>query len=172
MFVDYYSILEIDENASLQEIKTAFRKQAIKWHPDRNPNKDTTIQMQLINEAYLVLKDEEARNRFNIEYQKFKVFQQKHESRTEQNEHPNEQAKEKTFEYSEYEMQDTILKQWMSNAKRQAVDLAKQTIKDFEGVISVAAIEGGKAAGWTVIFQIALVGLMLITFSFSKSCNN
>ena len=172
MFVDYYSILEIDESSSIQEIRAAFRKQAIKWHPDRNLNKDTTKQMQLVNEAYLILKDEEARNRFNIEYQKFKTFREEQESKTGKKKPSDQQSKEETVEYPEYEVRDSVLKQWMSNAKRQAVDLAKQTIKDFAGVISVAATEGIKSAGWVVIFQISLVGLMLIIFSFYKSCNN
>lgn len=172
MFVDYYFILEIEENASLKEIKTAFRKQAIKWHPDRNPNKDTTMQMQLINEAYLILKDEEARNRFNIEYQKFKTFREKHEDKARQEESLSQQAKEKSFEYSEYKMQDTVLKQWMSNAKHQAVELAKQTIKDFAGVITVGAIEGAKAAGQILIFQIAIGIFFFLIFGLSKGCHS
>ena len=52
MFKDYYSLLEIDETASQDEIKKAFRGQAVKWHPDRNKGLDTTSQMQAINEAY------------------------------------------------------------------------------------------------------------------------
>lgn len=36
MFVDYYSILEVAEISSVREIKLAFKKQALKWHPDRN----------------------------------------------------------------------------------------------------------------------------------------
>lgn len=79
MFVDYYSVLEIDEGATLDEIKIAFRKQAIKWHPDRNQGKDTTVKMQLINEAYLILKDTEARDRFDTEYQRFKAYRETRE---------------------------------------------------------------------------------------------
>ena len=40
MFVDYYKVLEIEKNANSNEIKSAFRSQAIKWHPDKNPNID------------------------------------------------------------------------------------------------------------------------------------
>jgi len=36
MFKDYYKLLDITQNASEEEIKKAFREQAIKWHPDRN----------------------------------------------------------------------------------------------------------------------------------------
>ena len=74
MFVDYYKILEIEKSSTQQEIKVAFRKQAIKWHPDKNPGIDVNEKMQLINEAYLILKDEEARNHYDIEYIKFYNF--------------------------------------------------------------------------------------------------
>ena len=42
----------------------AYRKQCIKWHRDKNINIDTTQRMQGINQAYLILKDEETRSKF------------------------------------------------------------------------------------------------------------
>lgn len=50
-----YSILEILPGASLAEIKKAFRKMAMKWHPDKNPGVDTTEIMQKIIAAYTIL---------------------------------------------------------------------------------------------------------------------
>ena len=186
MFVDYYSLLEIDEKENLDEIKIAFRKQAIKWHPDRNPGKDTTTKMQLINEAYLILKDTEARDRFDKEYQRFKAYQQtkerekKHtEEQKEQQERKEEPKKEEPkpqepepeFEYEEYSVKDDILGKWMANAKRQAVDLAKQTIKDFGSMVAVGVKEGAKAAGQTFLIQIGIGIVFLILFGLYKSCN-
>src|SRR5690554_3642123 len=55
MFKDYYAILEIDVSASQDDIKAAFKKQALRCHPDRNIGKDTTLIMQDINEAKLIL---------------------------------------------------------------------------------------------------------------------
>lgn len=183
MFVDYYSVLEINETATFEEIKSAFRQQAIKWHPDRNHGKDTTKKMQLINEAYLILKDAEARNRYDTEYQRFKAFnkattpkKEKKENEPEQHTKTKEEKRkaepEKNFEYAEYSAKDDVLKRWMENAKRQAVELAKQTIKDFSGMVAVGAKEGAKAAGKMLVFQIVIGLLFILIFGLTKSCNS
>src|SRR5579864_6441064 len=58
----YYETLAIDRTASDGEIKTAFRKHAMQYHPDRNPG-DTSAEHRFkeINEAYEVLKDPDKR---------------------------------------------------------------------------------------------------------------
>lgn len=59
---EYYDLLEVSPSASAEEIKHAFRKQAMKYHPDRNPgDKDAEQRFKQINEAYEVLKDEQKR---------------------------------------------------------------------------------------------------------------
>ena len=58
----YYETLAIERTANDGEIKTAFRKQAMQWHPDRNPgDKDAEHRFKEINEAYEVLKDPDKR---------------------------------------------------------------------------------------------------------------
>lgn len=61
--VDYYDILSIPRDSSPDQIKTAYRKKAMKWHPDRNPeNKETATQkFKEIAEAYEVLSDPKKR---------------------------------------------------------------------------------------------------------------
>jgi molecular chaperone DnaJ len=59
---DYYEVLGVTRTCSDGELKTAFRKLAMKWHPDKNPG-DNSCEQQFkeINEAYDVLKDEQKR---------------------------------------------------------------------------------------------------------------
>lgn len=62
--VDYYNILEVPRNAPASEIKKAYRKLALKWHPDKNPDcqEDATKRFKEISEAYEVLCDEKKRS--------------------------------------------------------------------------------------------------------------
>ena len=71
MFKDYYKILGISSQATQDEIKSAYHIMSLKWHPDRNPGCDTTCIMQDINEAYAILRDAEAKRRYDIEYESF-----------------------------------------------------------------------------------------------------
>ncbi len=63
---DYYKILEVDKNASADEIKKAYRKMARQYHPDVNQNnKEAHKKFQEINEAHEVLGDAEKRRKFD-----------------------------------------------------------------------------------------------------------
>ena len=58
---DYYDILGVRRNASAEEVKRAFRKLAMQYHPDRNKNADSEQRFKEINAAYEVLSDQERR---------------------------------------------------------------------------------------------------------------
>ncbi len=160
MFKDYYKVLEIEQSASQSEIKASFKKQAVKWHPDRNANIDTTEKMQEINEAYLILKDQDARKRYDLEYEKFKIYDSAFK---------NNQNKTKSKKRNDdYQFDDEILKKWMQNAKNQAVELAKQTIIEMADISLKATKEAGSKMIETFVYY-AISGVIIILLL--KTCN-
>mmetsp|Transcript_8328 Transcript_8328/g.17271 ORF Transcript_8328/g.17271 Transcript_8328/m.17271 type:complete len:351 (+) Transcript_8328:59-1111(+) len=59
---EYYQILGVSRSASDAEIKKAYKKLAVKWHPDKNPgDEQATTNFQKISEAYAILSDKEKR---------------------------------------------------------------------------------------------------------------
>ena len=63
---DYYEVLGVAKTASADEIKSAYRKLAMKWHPDRNPgNPEAKDKFQEASEAYEVLSNPEKRQRYD-----------------------------------------------------------------------------------------------------------
>ncbi len=160
MFKDYYKILEIHENATEDEIKVAFKKQAFKWHPDKNSGIDTTAKMQDINEAYLILKDREARDLYNVTYRKYK------QSFASQESNPKEESQKQ----KDFVVEDETLKKWMENAHKQAVNLAKQMMEEFTDLSK----KGFSAAGSEIwqhlkIYFIIFIALSII-MSLAKGC--
>ena len=64
--IDYYKILEVSENATNEEIRKAYKKLAIKWHPDKNPDnkKEAEEKFKSISEAYSILSNPEKRKEY------------------------------------------------------------------------------------------------------------
>jgi curved DNA-binding protein len=66
MAEDYYQVLGVDKKASADEIKKIYRKLALKWHPDKNPNnKAAEEKFKKISEAYAVLSDAKKREQYD-----------------------------------------------------------------------------------------------------------
>ena len=63
---DYYEVLGVSRNTSPEEIKDAYRKLALQYHPDRNKAPDAEEKFKEISEAYAVLSDEEKRRQYDM----------------------------------------------------------------------------------------------------------
>jgi len=64
---DYYEVLGVSKNASAQEVKSAYRKQALNWHPDRHKDdkEEAEKRFKEINEAYQILSDTQKRSAYD-----------------------------------------------------------------------------------------------------------
>jgi curved DNA-binding protein CbpA len=72
----HYEVLELTPSATLQDVKKAYRKLALKYHPDRNPpteKESATIQFRQVNEAYETLSDPDKRRQYDqdLKYGRF-----------------------------------------------------------------------------------------------------
>ncbi len=159
MFKDYYQILGISSSASKQEIKQAYRKMSLKWHPDRNPNVDVTEMMQDINEAYTILFDDISRSRYDNEY---RAFSQQKERRQEE----QSTAKTKSWNYN-YDVRDEDLRKDINAARAKAKDLVDEFLKSLKETSKVA-VKGA----WEGAYGYIIGGIMLtILFSLIRTCN-
>ena len=80
--MNYYKILEVEENADFSEIKKKYRKLAMKYHPDKNPGDDVAVKrFREIMQAYEVLGDEKKKK----EYDYKRKFKNKSENKKNEN---------------------------------------------------------------------------------------
>lgn len=175
MFKDYYKILEISSDADSTAIKAAYRKQALKWHPDRHPNMDVKSIMQDINEAYVVLKDSQKRARYAEEYKFFKKSQSdKNEKKSgstssnvqaysQQYSHRNKNDFWHEYYYYEYDVRNEDLKEDIMGAREYASKLVGEFFSELKRNSKLAAEgawEGAKGYIYGLIFLI-IVGLLI-----------
>ena len=155
MFKDYYQILDINPDSTAEEIRKAYKAASMKYHPDRNMSKDTTSQMQDINEAYAILKDEEKRSRYNQEYKNFKQTSS----------HISEPSST-SWTYS-YNIKDEEVKRDVDNAREYAKGLVEEFMKSLKHNSELFV----KGAAEELKYQIAVViVLAIIGLLFAKAC--
>ena len=79
MSQDYYRILGVSSSASQEEIKAAYRKLALKYHPDINRRRGSEEKFKLINEAYSILGEPEKRKEYDAQRQQIHEEKQEEE---------------------------------------------------------------------------------------------
>lgn len=154
MIPDHYQTLGISITASKSEIQRAFRKLALKLHPDKNDNLDAKEKFIEINEAYLLLSDTEAREKYNKAYRAYeKGSLHKHDM---------------NYTYSSKEepkFEDEELNKWTKNARRQAEAFSSMNFPDFSKIILGMVKETGFQLGNSLL-------IMLGAFLSMGSCGN
>ena len=180
-FTDYYSILEVPFGATNDELKKAYRTLSMKFHPDRNKdNPSATLKQQEINEAYYILGNAEKKKAYDKEYLRYQEFvrnstrqKQERNSKTAEENHKEKEYQrtdnrsyQNQTSYEEFEVFDERLKDWMTEAKKQASQVAKQAASDFKGVVK----EGANAALGGVITVVIWIVVVNVIYFIFKSC--
>lgn len=164
MISNHYNTLEIKPTATKEEIKKAYRELAKKYHPDINKSPDAHEKFIVINTAYLILYDNEARVKYDREYQYYFGQKAKTESSVsyEQREEKKKQEETKSSNQRqrESEFEDEDLNQWTRNARQQAESYAKMTFEDFSNLILNIVKETGFQFGNAILVMLgALLSL-------------
>lgn len=176
MFKDYYKILEISSDADYDTIKDAYRKQALKWHPDKHPNMDVKSIMQDINEAYAILKDPQKRTRYDQEYKFFRNFQSDNSEKKNDRSYTGEQSYNQQHSsrenndfwheyYYEYDVKNEDLKEDIRSAREYATKLVDEFFSELKRNSKLAAEgawEGAKGYIYGLIFLI-IIGFLIKT---------
>ena len=167
MIPNHYKTLEIELTATKEEIKNAYRRLALKYHPDKNKCLDAHEKFIAINEAYLILYDDEARIKYNREYLYYFGQKAKAEDFASHQQWQDDKKREET----EPQFEDEDLNQWTRNARQQAESFAKMAFDDFSklilGVVKEAGFQLGNAFLVMVGAFLSLGGCGNIVFGLS-----
>ncbi|MCR5698315.1 MAG: DnaJ domain-containing protein [Treponemataceae bacterium] len=146
---DLYKILGVEKTATQDQLKKAYRKLAMQYHPDRNPgDKNAEEMFKKINEAYSILSDEEKRKQYDL--------------------YGNEQYNARQYQYQNdsqanysYYYQDNPFEQWFrENQNRDWSEQYEQNTRNYR--------RATKGAGFSAIISgIAMVAVGLVFFGYS-----
>lgn len=163
MLPNYYKTLGVSTAATKAEIKKAYRKLAKQWHPDINKSPNAHDKFIEINNAYLLLYDDEARVKYDKE---LKAYKQSYSSSTTK----KATTEEKNEPKQTYTYQDEDLNRWAKNAQKQAESYAKMAFYEFANMLGFVVKETGFQLANGLIYGIGQLflasGFFGLIFSF------
>jgi curved DNA-binding protein CbpA len=145
MIPNHYKTLGIDPTAVKDEIKRAYRRLALKYHPDVNSNHDAHDTFIAINEAYLILSDDDARGKYDREFKMYSTSS------------ANGPFNTSTSEGGERPFEDESLNQWTTNARNQAESYAAMAFADFSKLIVGIVKETGFQLSNALLLMVGIV---------------
>jgi len=148
MFRNFYQILGVERTAKRIDIKKAYRKLALQWHPDKNKSLQAQSRFIEINQAYLILADEDAKQKYDDEYDR--CFSK--------NQPDVGTGDENLFK-------DENLNEWSQNARRQAETYAGKSFEDFAKMMQLMVNEVGNQSFTALIY--AASGVVSVSCLFS-----
>lgn len=151
MLPNYYKFFGLNKTATKEEIKKRYRELAKMYHPDVNKNPDATKKMQEILEAYYILNDDEARIRYDIQYEKVYGKKDENFSNRENKQNGNQKTENSTY------FDDPILEKWIINAKKQALNFVKNLYRDSKGIATSGCLYYFKALGICIVIFIVIL---------------
>lgn len=158
MIPDHYHTLGIATSASRAEIKSAYRKLALALHPDKNNKPGAQEQFIAVNEAYLILYDEEARAKYDREYQYYYGPNATNDASTTAN-----GTAEQRYTYSYQQAPrytDDDLNRWTQNAREQANQFARMAFNEFANLVVGVVKETGFQLGNALLVMLgAFLGI-------------
>lgn len=168
MFVDYYSILEIEFPSYPEEIKKTYRRLSLKWHRDKNLTEDTSKKMVEINEAYYVLKDVEKKSRYDAEYIFFHRLKEQATNRHKCNNISSDSRTTSNSPYRSYDYRfhNTKVEEDIWEAHKAAKNLVDEFLKQFKESSKNAA-KGAWEEMWPYVVIIIVSPIFLVLI---RSC--
>jgi curved DNA-binding protein CbpA len=148
-FIDYYKVLNISENATLEEIKKAFRELAKEYHPDKNKSSDASVKFREVFEAYEILKNKITKDIFDERRRKF---------------YNKKSAEFNNDKYTKSETYEYVKKE----ANKRAEYFSKMTFDDF---LQSSLFMLKKATSKFALLLMFLFGLFMIFFGFFAMAN-
>ena len=156
---NYYKILNIQKDASSEQIKDAYRKLVKFWHPDVNPSSSSHEKIIEINEAYEILRDQDKREVYNRIYDEY--------FGTESVVVATESTKERRSNerYTEYRYDNKTsadfddLQDWINQARIRADEIIKKGLKKVDSSLETGFYAIGEIGNFfSILFAIGILG--------------